>query len=95
MQIAAGPCIPIACNDSRDIAKRVPEGIEPPTGNAGNYSTECQSVKTAVGKTVGISKLPPDLQQIFDHWNALPTEIKQTILTLVKHARNKKCESIP
>jgi hypothetical protein len=67
-------------------------GIEPPTGNAGNYNTERQAVKTAVGKTVGISELTPDLQQIFDHWDALPTEVKQTILTLVKRARRKICE---
>ncbi|MDR0328325.1 MAG: hypothetical protein LBI05_08530 [Planctomycetaceae bacterium] len=45
------------------------------------------SVKSAVGETVGISDLPPDLQRVIDRWDTLPAEIKQAILTLVKHAR--------
>jgi len=46
-----------------------------------------QSDKSAVVKTVVNSEIPHDLQQIIDHWNTLPAEVKQAILMLVKHAR--------
>jgi hypothetical protein len=32
--------------------------------------------------------MPSDLQKIIDHWHSLPAEIKQAILTLVKHAHS-------
>ena len=60
-------------------------GLEPTTGNTVNYSTKPQSAQMAVGKTVGISELPQDLQQIIALWETLPDAIKQTIRTLVKH----------
>ena len=34
-------------------------------------------------------ELPPDLLKVIAHWDTLPDEIKQTILTLVKHARKR------
>jgi hypothetical protein len=67
-----------------------PMGIEPQEGNTGNYSTKQQSDKSAVGK----SELPPDLQKVIAHWDALPTEVKQTILTLVKHSRRRKDKNV-
>jgi hypothetical protein len=60
------------------------QGFELHPANAVNYSTEPQAVKMAVGKTVGRSEPPPDLQHIIALWNTLSTEIKQVILTLVK-----------
>jgi hypothetical protein len=44
-------------------------------------------VQSQVQEFAQVLEMPPDLQQIFDHWDALPAEVKQTILTLVKHAR--------
>ena len=61
-------------------------GLEQNSTNTVNYSTKPQSVKTAVGKTVGISELPTDLQNIIALWETLPAEIKQTILMLVTHS---------
>jgi hypothetical protein len=53
-----------------------------------------QSAKEAVGKTVGNSEIPPDLRKVIDHWATLPPEVKQTILTLVKHSRRRKNEKV-
>jgi hypothetical protein len=60
------------------------QGFELNPADTGNYSTEPQTVKTAVGKTVGRSEPPPDLQQVIALWNILSAEVKQAILTLVK-----------
>jgi hypothetical protein len=45
---------------------------------------------SAVVETVVKPDLPPDLQKVIDHWSALPAEVRQTILTLVKHSRRRK-----
>jgi hypothetical protein len=76
------------------------QGVEEKTkwrgqdSNASRNSLICndlrkQSTKT-VGETVGKSKVPSDLQKVITHWSTLPDEIKQTILTLIKHARRTK-----
>ena len=62
-------------------------GLEPNPTHTGNYSTKQQSAQSQVQEFAQVRELPPDLQQIIDHWDTLPTEIKQTILTLVKHSR--------
>ena len=68
------------------------QGLEPIPANTGCYSTKRQSAESAVGKTVGNSEIPPDLRKVIDHWDTLPAEVKQTILTLVKHSRKRKSE---
>jgi len=45
-----------------------------------------KSTENAGGKTAGNSEFSPDLRKVIDHWDTLPAEVKQTILTLVKHA---------
>jgi hypothetical protein len=72
---------------SRRFRPLRPTGFEPQAANTENSSMKRHSVKSAVGETVGISDLPPDLQRVIDRWDTLPAEIKQAILTLVKHAR--------
>ena len=50
---------------------------------------------TSGGAEMGvISELPPDLRKIIAHWDMLPAEVKQTILTLVKHSRQRKHEKV-
>jgi len=53
-----------------------------------------QSVKSAGAKMGANSEIPADLQRVIDHWDALPAEVKQTILTLVKHSRRRKSEKV-
>jgi hypothetical protein len=67
-----------------------PTGIEPAEDSAVNCSVKQQSAQRAVGKTVGNSEFPPDLRKIIEHWDTLPTEVKQTILALIKHSRQRK-----
>jgi hypothetical protein len=43
---------------------------------------------------VAIPEIPADLRQVIDHWKSLPAEVKQTILTLVKHSRRRKKEKV-
>jgi len=50
-----------------------------------NCSMERNAVKSKVGETVGNSDYSPALQKVIDRWDELPDEIKQTILTLIKH----------
>ena len=45
-------------------------------------------------KTVAIPEIPADLRQVIAHWKSLPSEVKQTILTLVKHSRRRKKEKV-
>jgi len=53
-----------------------------------------QTARLAVAKTVADSDFPSDLQKVIVHWEALPTGVKQTILTLVKHSRRRKREKV-
>jgi len=55
--------------------------------NSLSYNNFGEASKPSGAESGAISDLPTDLQQVIDHWHALPPEIKQTILTLVKHAR--------
>ena len=87
------PSISSVCNenpcDSR-VGKNAPsyrQGLEPNPASAGNCSMKRQLAKSAVAETVALSENPSDLQKIINNWDALPAEIKQTILTLVKHSR--------
>jgi len=50
---------------------------------------------TSGGAEMGANlEIPADLQRVIDHWAALPPEVKQAILTLVKHSRKRKSEKI-
>jgi hypothetical protein len=55
---------------------------------------EQQSVKSQVQEFAQVQPFPADLQKVIEYWNTLPTEIKQTILTLVKHSRRRKSEKV-
>jgi hypothetical protein len=78
----------------RKTAPVPPRGIEPQGETPCNCSTKRQSVKAAVGKTVGKSEFPADLQKVIAHWSTLPPEVKQPILTLVKQSRQRKREKV-
>ena len=98
--IAVTSFISIPCNDNQGNAKNAKTltiaeaGLEPNPVSAVNCSTKRQSAESAVGKTVGNSEFPPDLRKVIDHWDTLPAEVKQTILTLVKHSRKRKSEPV-
>jgi hypothetical protein len=69
-------------------------GLEPDPADTGNYSMKQKAEKTPVAETVADSEIPPDLQKVIANWTALPAEIKQTILTLVKHSRRRKADKV-
>ena len=76
------------------------EGQNPPLIRSGRTNTQnnnsliCndlhQSASGTGAETVANSEFPPDLRKVIDHWDTLPPEVKQTILTLVKHSRQRK-----
>jgi hypothetical protein len=75
-------------------AQVYPAGTRTSDGNH-LYSNALREKGNGVcGKTVGKSEIPPDLREVIDHWSTLPPEVKQTILTLVKHARQRKREKV-
>ena len=95
-EIVASSYIPTACNtipkplQVNDLGQVTRQGLEPQAENTVNCSTKQQSAQSLIGKTVGKSEIPPDLRQVIDHWESLPSEVKQTILALVKHSRRRR-----
>jgi len=84
-----------AGNDTADSVSELSEifnsitrqGLEPRPASAGISSTKRQSAQQDVQESAQVLTFPPDLQRVIDHWDTLPAEIKQAILTLVKHSR--------
>ena len=88
---AASPCISTICNDipNGEISSSR-QGLEPCLESPVNCSTKRQSGKVQVQEFAQVKFFPADLRQVIDHWESLPSEVKQTILTLVKHSRRRK-----
>jgi len=90
----------IAYNDNRCNAKEAKnpkvaaQGHEPSAVTSYNSTTYANTTTPAGAETVHQSDFPPDLRKIIDHWDNLPPEVKQTILTLVKHSRPRKTAKV-
>ena len=96
VKIAAKSCISTTCNamlrnvEFRGFAQSRLGRTLTQNHNSLIHDGLRQPATDARAKTVANSEFPPDLRQIIRHWNALPAEVKQTILTLIKHSRRRK-----
>ena len=66
------------------------QGHEPNAVTSYSSTIYANATTPAGAESVANSNFPPDLQKIIAHWDTLPPEVKQTILTLVKHSRSRK-----
>jgi hypothetical protein len=98
--IAATPCNSTTCKDSGDNAKVQKHPLLRDRDSNLNSKTPENAKRNACQATCGgaemgvVSEFSPDLRKVIDNWETLPAEVKQTILTLVKHVRRRKNEKV-